>query len=108
MHFTTCTEPPVIQSTSESITADGGANITLSCSASGLPMPTYQWVKLSGDLPSAATGSDSSLLYIPNVSAEEAGMYACMASNLLGTAQSDPIEVHIIVIPPLYSKSYTC
>lgn len=94
----------MIQSTSGSITVDVGANITLSCSASGLPMPTYQWVKLNDDLPSAATGNDSSLLYIPDVSAEEAGMYACVASNNLGTAQSDPIEVHVTVIPPLYSE----
>ena len=96
---------PIIQSISEDITIYGGGDITLSCTASGLPKPTYQWIKLGGDLSSTATGIDSSLLHISNASAETAGAYACIASNIAGTTQSDFIGVHVIVIPPLYSKS---
>ena len=58
-----------------------GETVTMVCVAVAYPQPTYQWVKLNGDLPTNATGSNSTTLIIHSVTYENEGFYLCTATS---------------------------
>lgn len=106
------TSLPEILSPPESGTYAVGEPVTLSCNASGQPLPVIRWynsagpiathpalllqapggeVLPSGDAPAHLTMSrpGSSSLYIQAVTAAHAGKYVCEASNELGSVQAE-------------------
>ena len=96
-------EPPVvIGSLPGSMIVDDGTDVRLNCSATGFPSPSYQWRKLDGEIPSTALGVNSSTLLIPGIGDDGGGVYTCLATNILGSAESSSIQ--ITVIPPFYGK----
>ena len=58
-----------------------GETVTMVCIAVAYPQPTYQWVKLNGDLTTNATGSNSTTLTIHSVTYEDEGSYLCTATS---------------------------
>ncbi|XP_062396407.1 neural cell adhesion molecule L1.2 isoform X2 [Sardina pilchardus] len=93
-------KPPEITAQPESITAFS-SDIMLTCEASGNPKPTFRWVKdgVEFDL-----SSDPDLRVTPgsgtfSVAAEDqpisqySGKYTCFASNELGTAVSNEVQI---------------
>ena len=66
-----------------------GGNLNLSCQATGIPLPTVHWVKISnGQL---IHGTE---LVFRNVSRSDAGEHRCEASNPCGNAtESATIDV---------------
>ncbi len=84
------------------LTVDEGSDVHLNCSATGSPLPTYQWVRFDTETPTAVSGGNTSLLVLPNVTTEDGGRYACVASNYGGSAQSEPI---LLVVLPIYGKA---
>ena len=91
--LTSSLAPPSIKATSGSVTALEGSDLTLNCTAIGNPAPTYEWIRLDGSLSSKTRGINSSKLLIPSFEWSDAGMYACLASNQWGSAQSEMLYV---------------
>nr|CAE51322.1 basement membrane-specific heparan sulfate proteoglycan core protein precursor [Gallus gallus] len=60
-----------------------GSAAVLPCLASGFPVPEISWSKLEGELPEGAR-VDGTALMLPAVRLEDAGVYACAASNRRG------------------------
>lgn len=62
--------------------------ISISCAASGIPMPTYSWTKKgnpivsSSDLEISLGGKQ---LTVRNLVLDDAGIYGCKAKNKAGT-----------------------
>lgn len=95
-------EEPEITFVSGNVTVDEGTSVTLNCSATAFPAPTFTWIKLDGQLRDGVNGDNTSLLVIVNSTIDDNGMYVCVASNYGGNAQSQP--VHLVVIQ-IYGKS---
>ena len=70
-----------------------GLDLTLTCSATGSPPPSYRWIRLDKQMPSKARGVNTQTLVIPKVGWNDIGVYACVAVNEGGNAQSRPIYV---------------
>ena len=66
-----------------------GDNLTLTCTASGMPQPKVSWIKPNGQ---SVVGH---LLKFVNIYRSEAGKYKCEASNECGNAtEMATIDVH--------------
>ena len=79
-------EQPVITLPPQSVTSRVGGEVNLTCIATGVPAPVYQWYKddelLSGEI--------LPYLLIPSVDVESRGYYRCTATNDLNTTRSSP------------------
>ena len=73
-----------------------GETVTMVCVAVAYPQPTYQWVKLNGDLPTNATGNNSTTLIIHSVTYEDEGSYCCIA-----TANRESVKATAVLIGEL-------
>ena len=62
----------------QKVTEDG--NLTLTCTASGMPQPKVSWIKPNGQ---SVSGH---VLQFVNINRSEAGEYKCVASNECGNA----------------------
>ncbi|KAK2526705.1 Hspg2 isoform A [Columba livia] len=60
-----------------------GSAAVLPCLASGFPVPEITWSKLEGELPAGAR-AEGNVLTLPAVRHEDAGVYACAATNARG------------------------
>ncbi|XP_041953546.1 neural cell adhesion molecule L1.1-like isoform X3 [Alosa sapidissima] len=95
--------PPVITKQPTSVLAFSPEDITLCCTASGTPEPSYRWVK-DGAL-FAELEDDGTLVANKSLSLDDyQGEYRCYASNVLGTAVSDLVTVTAGYIPSLYKE----
>jgi len=63
-----------------------GANVTLSCYASGTPPPIVSWIKVDSH-----QRIDGSELVLTHIYGSEAGEYRCEASNECGNASATTI-----------------
>ena len=84
---------------------EGGANITLTCNATGEPPPTIAWTKVLDN------GSDSVVLFTGEKFAlsnnrSNDGMYRCTAGNGIGSAVNHIARVTVNTICE-YSWSVT-
>lgn len=75
---------PRITAQPQSVTATVGEPATLSVTAIGGPMPTYQWRKDGNTIPGATAAS----LVFPSVTFADAGNYTVVATNTEGSATS--------------------
>ena len=55
-----------------------GDNLTLTCTASGMPQPKVSWIKLGGQR------HNGHILAVTHINRTEAGKYKCEASNECG------------------------
>ena len=66
-----------------------GDNVTLSCNASGGPLPTITWTRdgsvLNSSVPRISLEAESRELTITNISRADSGEYRCVANNSEGT-----------------------
>jgi hypothetical protein len=76
---------PTITMQPSSATVLVGGTVSLSAAAAGSPAPTLQWYKANV----AITGQITSTLFIFGATATDAGSYALIATNSLGSATSD-------------------
>lgn len=80
------------ESNIESQTVLLGSNVTFANNQDGVyPAPTYQWYYMLNPI-NGATGSS---LTIPNVSINNTGLYSCIATNIAGSASTNPISLSV-------------
>lgn len=77
--------PLRVQLSPNSQVVDVGRSATLRCLLSGVPLPSITWYKDGQRLEPEVELRET--LRIPSVRPEDAGMYQCIASNDLHTAQ---------------------
>ena len=75
-----------------------GNNITITCEATGIPLPTIVWtfsgrILMSDSVNTTTVNGDvlrvTERLTIMNVSREHTGVYTCSANNSVGSGNSD-------------------
>jgi hypothetical protein len=76
-----------------------GYDASLSASANGWPIPTYQWRRGGTNVP----GATNNYLQLYNVTTAAAGPYRMFASNAFGTAQSPELYLEVVNYPPNFS-----
>ncbi|KAI1892341.1 hypothetical protein AGOR_G00132360 [Albula goreensis] len=104
-------QPPLISGQPNSTLAFSMDDITLTCEASGVPKPTFRWVKdgkefdPTGDpLLSVTPGSGTFSMTSGYESISQyQGNYSCYASNELGTAVSNQVQL-ITENPPILQR----
>ena len=66
-----------------------GSNVTLSCQANGLPLPTIKWMKNNLEIDDKRHNQQPlGDLTINNVDVEDEGEYTCIANNIYGEVSS--------------------
>ncbi|KAM6184061.1 hemicentin-2 [Erethizon dorsatum] len=81
---------PVFQVEPQDVTVRPGKDVTLRCQATGEPAPTIEWLRAGRPLQAGQrlrTLQDGSL-GLERVEAGDAGLYECIAHNLLGSAMA--------------------
>ena len=92
-------QPPAITSQSPNQTITNGASVTFSVSASGTPPLSYQWqFTPTSDVGAQGTnlpGAVSSNLTLTGVTFAQAGFYAAVVTNAVGSTISDPVALSV-------------
>ena len=74
------------------MTLTEGGNLTLSCNATGNPVPTISWTRDGSPVDTSgriSISADKKQLTITNVHRTDSGEYRCVASNELGNDTSN-------------------
>jgi len=79
-------EPPQIITPPQAVTSRLGGQVNLTCIATGIPPPVYQWFRDDELLENITLP----YLLIPSIDVENRGYYRCTASNDDGVATSSP------------------
>jgi endonuclease/exonuclease/phosphatase family metal-dependent hydrolase len=98
--------PPDITSQSPNQTVTNGASVTFSVNATGTPPLNFQWQCNGTNLP----GAVSSNLTLTGVTFAQAGIYAAMVTNAVGSTLSDPVALSVwCASAPAFSYlTYNC
>jgi len=83
--------PPAITTQPASQTANAGAAVSFSVTASGTPAPAFQWQKNGANLADGGnvSGSTTATLTLSNVAGSDAAAYRVVATNANGSATSN-------------------
>ncbi|NXY18728.1 HMCN2 protein, partial [Atrichornis clamosus] len=79
---------PVVEVTPGEVTVHAGQRVLLHCVVSGEPTPSVEWQRDGEPLPEGprARVLPNATLLLPAVAQSDAGSYACLARNALGSA----------------------
>jgi pectin methylesterase-like acyl-CoA thioesterase/PKD repeat protein len=88
---------PVILQSPTNLVVSTGNPASFSVTASGLPVPTYQWWKNGAII----AGQTNATLTIASAQLSDVGNYFVVASNSAGTATSDTATLVLIGVPPV-------
>lgn len=97
MAHVTVHDPPKIITRPLSQTKALGGSVTFSVVATGTAPLAYQWTK--NKVPVA--GADTDALTLNNLAATDAGLYACIVSNDVGTAASPSAQLKLQTAPSI-------
>ncbi|OPJ67446.1 cell adhesion molecule-related/down-regulated by oncogenes [Patagioenas fasciata monilis] len=110
----TVLEPPSISRGLKDETVAAGATVHFWCEANGTPTPAISWFRDAAPLPPSPRHLQAgSRLRLRGVTAADAGVYQCVATNLLGSALSTgrlrvrpgkgsgPVTVSAVTLSPL-------
>ena len=93
------TDKPDITTHPQNETKKEGENVTLSCDASGNPMPTtFSWTVNESAVTEdgrISLSSDKKRLTITNVIRGDSGQYRCVASNSVGSVTSNAATLNV-------------
>ena len=82
-----------------------GSSVTFSCDANGVPEPTFSWSK-DGSAVTAdnriSLSADNKQLSLTNVNRTDSGEYRCVATNSVGTVNSN-----VATLTVLCKKTFT-
>ncbi len=98
-------EFPVILQQPQALVVMTGESATLSVEASGVPMPSYQWLKNGTPI----AGATSRTLHFSSAAAATAGSYSVIVANSLGTVVSSSVVVGVTprVVLPVFTLQPT-
>ncbi|XP_035016178.2 neural cell adhesion molecule L1.1 isoform X2 [Hippoglossus stenolepis] len=97
-------QPPVLTEMPISYTAFSTEDINLPCEASGLPAPSFRWVKDGEEFGLEKKGSGTLWAEWETDLAFYEGFYRCYASNTLGTAVTQTVQVIVEAQPVLLKQ----
>ena len=86
---------PVISAHPQSAIVSPDVPVTFSVTASGVPLPTYQW-RFNGN---AVTGEVNPTYALPSVTSANAGLYDVIVSNTAGSVTSQVARLTVGIIP---------
>ena len=100
MYFADCfiiTDQPEITAHPGSVEKTEGDNLTLSCNATGNPVPTISWTRDGSPVDSSkiSFSANKTQLTITHVNRTDSGEYRCVASNSLGNATSNAATLDV-------------
>ena len=76
-----------------------GDNVTLSCNASGNPVPSISWTRngslLNSSVPRISFGAESRKLTITSINRADSGEYRCVADSSVGNDTSDAATLDV-------------
>lgn len=78
-----------------------GSTITLSCRATGNPMPTVTWQRKNNVLPSGEKSKKGLSMVIRDVTRHHAGTYTCTANNNVGKPHTAEIDLRVLYSPEI-------
>ena len=87
--------PPVVSRQPQSQSAVAGTTVSFSVTAAGTPAPSYQWQFHGADLP----GATSTTLTLAGIQPSNAGNYAAVVANSVGSVTS-AVAVLTVLVPP--------
>ncbi|MCS7337356.1 MAG: DUF6067 family protein [Verrucomicrobiae bacterium] len=97
-------QPPVFTESPTNLILEAGRNAALQLNALSRTAISYQWLFNGTPIP----GATNALLFLPNVSAANSGLYALVASNVGGAVTSSPARVIVFSQPEIYvSRTHT-
>lgn len=93
------TVPPTITSLPSTVTVTEGTPHTLTCMATGIPVPLISW-----SFGGVVISTQGTLSLEPSAQRSDAGVYTCTASNTAGIASSNiTIDIHCEYLLYYYS-----
>ena len=97
---------PTITSSPAAATVIAGRTATFTGAASGTTPMGYFWLKNNSSVVNGGTisGANTATLTITGVTANDAGNYSLLASNLLGTATSSAAALTVVTPPAITSQ----
>ncbi|HRT19032.1 MAG TPA: PKD domain-containing protein, partial [Candidatus Hydrogenedentes bacterium] len=95
----TVNDPPLITAHPQSLTVTAGSSASFSVAANGTAPLSYQWKKNGTDI----SGATSSAYSIASAQTADSGSYACVVSNMAGSATSNgaTLTVNAAAQPPV-------
>ncbi|KAM3915384.1 hemicentin-1 [Leptodactylus fuscus] len=99
---------PVFTATPEDTAMDIGSDVTLSCTAQGIPEPKIKWRKLNNTSASSKPviyNQKTGTLQIKNLWVGDDGIYVCEAENHFGKVQSQVILTLTGLVIPVIGES---
>ena len=81
--------------------AEEKRNVSITCRATGQPLPTITWSKAVGNVPEKRTEVKNGNLTIYSLTKNDGGTYICKAENILGSATD---TTQLMIFPPLRFK----
>ena len=90
-------DPPVITTEPQFQTKYTGESVTFFIEVTGAAPIAYQWKKNGGVL----SGAIDSILTVPTVALTDAGDYTCVASNAIGSVESAPATLNVLILPTI-------
>ncbi|XP_020608165.1 hemicentin-2-like [Orbicella faveolata] len=100
-------EKPSITTHPQGDTVREGENVTLSCNATGNPVPTISWtrdaspVDTRNNISRISISDDKKQLTITNVKRTDSGKYQCVAENRVGSDTSDAATLDVQYPPEI-------
>ena len=93
-------DKPEITAHPRSVAKTEGNNVTLSCNATGNPVPTISWTRDGSPLDTndnsrISFSADKEQLTMTNVSRTDSGEYRCVAENRVGNDTSNAAKLDI-------------
>ncbi|XP_040264776.1 hemicentin-1 isoform X1 [Bufo bufo] len=99
---------PLLIETPDDIAMDIGSDVTLSCTAQGIPEPKITWRKLNTSSASSKPliyNQKSGILQINNLWVGDDGTYVCEAENYFGKVQSQVTVTLTGLVVPIIGES---
>uniref|UniRef100_A0A672Z4L6 Cell adhesion molecule L1-like b n=1 Tax=Sphaeramia orbicularis TaxID=375764 RepID=A0A672Z4L6_9TELE len=102
--------PTIISHTSSPVIAfPYDSSVSIRCEATGNPPPEYRWTKDGQDFtpPQPTTTKTGSFVVYNKQFAQFQGKYRCFASNTMGTAMTEEIELIVSSVPKFPKEAIT-
>ena len=92
--------PLILDSSSRGVIVGEGETITLTCNATGIPVPKMSWRRENnGLLPSGGVVAKGNTITIYNATKDDRGIYYCIADNQVGKPAKRSVGVEIEFAP---------